>query len=267
MSYVINTPLCHIFTEPNRKTEHADEAFYGQSVDILEKRYRFLKIRTFYGYSGWVSDKEITETDYVPTHAVITNYADLLSLPKNYGLALYNVPRGSLLVEDTSFTGEGSERYMAVKTVNGGIAYVHRMNVKPLTEMTAKKTNIEAQRDAIIETAKQYLGSCYRWGGKTTCGIDCSGLAFMSYYMNGYIVHRDAKFEMTPGIKEISFEELEKGDMMFFPGHVALYIGDGLYIHSTSSLGGVGYNSFDPNSDIYNDDLRKSFERAGRVIY
>ncbi len=265
MSYVVNTPVCHIFDNPNRKSEHMDEAFYGQSVDILERRYRFLKIRTFYGYTGWVSEKEITETEYAPTHIVMSNYADLLSLPKNYALPLYNVPRGSLLVEDT--TAEPNERYMTVKTVNGGVAYVHRMNVKPIAEISVKKKEIEAGRDAIIETAKTFLGTCYRWGGKTSCGMDCSGLAFMSYYMNGYIVYRDAKFERTPGIKEIGFDALEKGDMLFFPGHVALYIGDGLYIHCTTALGGVGYNSFDENSPIYNEELKNSFERAGRVIY
>ena len=48
----------------------------------------------------------------------------------------------------------------------------------------------EAFRESIVQTAYSYLGTQYRWGGKTACGIDCSGLAFMSYFRNGILIWR-----------------------------------------------------------------------------
>ncbi|MFR6589933.1 MAG: C40 family peptidase [Gallintestinimicrobium sp.] len=50
----------------------------------------------------------------------------------------------------------------------------------------------EAFRESIMQTAYSCLGTQYRWGGKTACGIDCSGLAFMSYFRNGILIWRDA---------------------------------------------------------------------------
>lgn len=55
------------------------------------------------------------------------------------------------------------------------------------------------------------------------------------------------------------------GDLMFFPGHVAMYLEDGLYIHSTGRAGsdGVTFNSLDPASPLYREDLDLKMTAAG----
>ena len=80
----------------------------------------------------------------------------------------------------------------------------------------------ETFRESIVQTAYSYLGTQYRWGGKTACGIDCSGLAFMSYFRNGILIWRDAAIKEGYPVHEIPIEQAKPGDLLFFPGHVAI---------------------------------------------
>ena len=60
-------------------------------------------------------------------------------------------------------------------------------------------------------------------------------------------------------------EQLKKGDLLFFPGHVAMYMGDGLYCHSTAHAGDDGFtiNSLDPASPVYREDLVSRITQIG----
>lgn len=260
MKAFFNVPLCHFYIEPRLGTEHTDEAFYGQWAEVTEEKGDFCHIRAEYGYEGYVKTNELFFGDYTPTHTVISGYADLLPKPENGLLAPLCIPRGACI---QVLADGGNERYAAVKAVDGNVYYVHRRNIMTLKEKNRKRSEDEFRR-GVYEIAKLYLGSGYRWGGKTVAGIDCSGLAFMSYYMNGVVLHRDAHFEKSPVLKEITFDEAKCGDLLFFPGHVAIYVGCGLFIHSTTALGGVGYNSFDKSSPIYNGGLRDTLLHTAR---
>ena len=56
-------------------------------------------------------------------------------------------------------------------------------------------------------------------------------------------------------MKRISMDEIKKADLLYWPGHVAIYIGGGRYIHSTGASGGVVLNSLNPDHDDYREDL------------
>lgn len=262
MKAFFKVPLCHFYKEPKIGTEHTDEAFYGQSLEVLENLGDFCHIRADYGYEGYVKTEELFFGDYEATHVVTSGFGDLLPEPKNCLLAPYCIPRGSYI---KVLPEGGTERYAAVEALDGNTYYIHRRNIMTVEEKNRVRSE-EEFRKSVLETAKLYLGSGYRWGGKTVGGIDCSGLAFMSYYMNGVVLHRDAHFDKSPMLKETTLEEAKMGDLLFFPGHVAIYIGDGLYIHSTTSLGGVGYNSFDENSPIFNPGLKKSLSQVATIF-
>jgi cell wall-associated NlpC family hydrolase len=95
----------------------------------------------------------------------------------------------------------------------------------------------------IVDTAKQYLGVPYVWGGSTPSGFDCSGLTQYVFRAHGINLPRTTKEQWTVG-KSISKSQLEIGDLVFFANtytsgisHVGIYVGDNQFIHASSSKG------------------------------
>lgn len=93
-----------------------------------------------------------------------------------------------------------------------------------------------------ISVAKANLGVPYRWGGLTPKGFDCSGLVKYSFGKAGKVLPRTAADMYYQ--KGYRVKDLKTGDLMFFapnkasrPSHVAIYIGGGKMIQSSSSKG------------------------------
>ncbi|MFC7879044.1 C40 family peptidase [Isoptericola sp. NPDC057391] len=90
--------------------------------------------------------------------------------------------------------------------------------------------------DAVVETAKKYLGTPYVWGGESLAegGLDCSGLVYLSYSQHGVKLPRVARDMMREGTEIPSLAEARPGDLVIQRGgrHVGLYLGDGQMIHS-----------------------------------
>ena len=102
---------------------------------------------------------------------------------------------------------------------------------------------------AIIETAEEYLGVPYVWGGTTPSGFDCSGFLQFIFAKFDLNIPRLADEQYLLG-KTSSLDELVPGDLVFFttyePGasHCGLYLGGGDFIHAASSKG-VSISSID----------------------
>lgn len=96
--------------------------------------------------------------------------------------------------------------------------------------------------DNIIQTSKRFQGVPYLWGGDTPQGFDCSGFTQYVFRLNGIKLPRTADAQYQIGIS-VSYDNLQPGDMVFFstyapgPSHNGIYIGNGLFINSSSSLG------------------------------
>lgn len=123
-------------------------------------------------------------------------------------------------------------------------------------------------RRNIVKTAISYLGTQYRWGGKTPLGIDCSGLCSMAYLLNGIVIYRDAIIKEEFSIHEILLENVKPGDLLYFPGHIAMYIGNGKYVHATGKNGSdeVVINSLNPDDPDYREDLPKVLKAVGSLF-
>ncbi len=90
----------------------------------------------------------------------------------------------------------------------------------------------------------------------------------MSYLENGVLIYRDAAVRPEYPVREVLRGELKAGDLIFFPGHVAMYLGGGRYIHSTAYAknAGVTVNSLYPEDADYREDLAGKITGCGSVF-
>ena len=108
---------------------------------------------------------------------------------------------------------------------------------------SALKGGIATTGDAIVNTARKYIGVPYVWGGGTPSGFDCSGLVQYVFKAHGINLPRTSKQQWTAGTL-ISKSQLQPGDLVFFANtytsgvsHVGIYVGNNQFIHSSSSKG------------------------------
>ncbi len=105
-------------------------------------------------------------------------------------------------------------------------------------------TGTSSTADAIIATAKKYIGTPYLWGGTTPSGFDCSGFTQYVFRAHGITLPRTSKQQYTAGTY-VSKSNLKPGDLVFFNtdgsgiSHLGIYIGNNQFIHSSSSKGVV----------------------------
>ena len=86
--------------------------------------------------------------------------------------------------------------------------------------------------------------------------------------MNGVLIHRDARIDPAYCMKPIPRERLRRGDLLFFKGHVAMYLGEERFVHSTGKAGsdGVVINSLDPAAPDYREDLATGILQMGSIF-
>ncbi len=144
---------------------------------------------------------------------------------------------------------------------------------KPGVEEGPTTTADQRLRNAI----RSYMGTDYKYGGTSKEGLDCSGFVMMAYDKAGIKVPRSSELQFQHGQK-VSVKDLRYGDLVFFnnycynkysyatasilsgafasndqPCHVGIYIGDGHFIHSTASQGGVTVSNI--NADCWKRSL------------
>ncbi|MDO4870119.1 MAG: NlpC/P60 family protein [Bacillota bacterium] len=89
----------------------------------------------------------------------------------------------------------------------------------------------------VVNYAKNFLGNPYRWGGTSlTHGCDCSGFIYALYNHFGVGVPRMGIYKVGKGV---CLAEAKAGDVVYYPGHYAMYMGDGKIIHAYNSRVGI----------------------------
>lgn len=272
MKAIVITPVCALMEQPTKQCTLADEALYGMVVDILDAPAPgWYHIRTHYRYEGFcsaedllVDEEAVSRWEKLPKKVVYKkNFCDVLNRPHVEGWHLINLVRGSVV----SPVGEAEDGWQKVTLADGREGYVQ---ASLLDEYYTEpySTDEDELRRRLIKTAMLYFDTHYRWGGKSPMGIDCSGLTSMSYMLCGVMIFRDASIREGFPAKEIPFEDKKPGDLLYWPGHIAMYMGDDMYIHSTGKNGsdGVVINSLNPTHELYREDLVKSLKAVGSIF-
>lgn len=267
---MIRSTLAIMMQTPSTQAEIADEALCGMTVECLDRSGEWVKIRTHYHYEGWVQEKHLCTSQELaawwisaPKKVVLQSYADILSAPKVQGFLIGEATRGALL----SPMGEPENGWQKVRFCDGREGWTWGDFLGEY-KTSWNREDEPALREALTQTARTYLGTQYRWGGKSPLGIDCSGLCSMAYMLNGILIYRDANILPEFALHEIDRSEMKEGDLLFFPGHVAMYLGRNRYIHSTAgnNCHGVVINSLDPAEPDYRADLPAKITAIGSIF-
>jgi len=107
-------------------------------------------------------------------------------------------------------------------------------------DMPSRASVISETGEKVVEYAKSFLGTPYRYGGMSPSGFDCSGFVKYVYAHFGYNLNRTAASQMSNGYVVESKAELRPGDVVLFYqrgtsgyiGHAGIYVGGGQMIHS-----------------------------------
>ncbi len=169
-------------------------------------------------YVGWVrADALEAGEGEAPTHKVAALSTFLYPLPD-----MKEPPLGVLPL--TAACAVVEERGGFARLACGGWAFAKHL----------------APVDAVLETdpvatAERMLGAPYLWGGRTPMGIDCSGLAQIALACAGIAAPRDSDMQRGEvGEPVPAGEAPRRGDLVFFPGHVALMRDAATLVHATA---------------------------------
>ena len=264
---VVIKNVVSINQEPQLESELTDEVLHGMVLDIIDKQDEtWYKVRTQYDYFGYVHKNDIVIDNMKASKWQRYNYAiwrpmaDVMTEPKYGSRVATTLVRGCLI----EHMGVYEDKWEKIGLADGSRGWIRTGFAHYVLKLSAADDE-EKLRKSIVETALDYIGTQYRWGGKSHFGIDCSGLAEMAYMMNGYLIPRDAGPQQEY-MKAIKREEAKPGDLLFFPGHVAVYIGEGRYVHATGREGYTLINSFNIGSGDYREDLDKSQIGTGTIF-
>lgn len=268
---VVNKTIGILKNEPKMTSENVDEVLFGMNVEILKKAPdNWFYIRTHYNYEGYIKGTSLLINDAnsitwnnEKNVTVLNSFADVLNIPETFGYPIEILTRGANLISTNEISENGN--FAKVKLPDSRIGWIRKSFLSQLRNTYNIKDEKNLRKN-LTKAALSYLGTQYRWGGKTPLGIDCSGLCSMAYMLNGIFIYRDAKIKNGFPIKEIAFEKLKPGDLIFFPGHVAMYLGNGNYVHSSNRNDTVKINSFNYRSENYNEYLDKSPKRFGSIF-
>jgi hypothetical protein len=136
------------------------------------------------------------------------------------------------------------------------------------------RSEIEKRIDAIIAYTQHAMNqpNHYLWGGTVPPNYDCSGLMQAAFASVGIWIPRDS-YQQHNFTQPISIEEAQPGDLLFFSSgkritHVALYLGDLKYIHSSGKdrgRNGIGIDTLSAQGDAFSQYYHQLYCGAGRI--
>ncbi len=247
------------------------QALMGMPVRVLKQAGGWVYVQTPDRYLGWCERSAVYLTDSLERERwkksqrvlVTSRYSTIRDVES--GAVLSDLVAGCLL-EQTRRRGDG----IYVKTPGGIEGIVEASDVMPFD---ADHFPDAMDVEKLEATALSLMRTPYLWGGTSVGALDCSGFTKTVYWMQGFILARDASLQARYGEDvpvDKGWELFKKGDLLFFSPdegseritHVGLYLDDSEFIHEA---GKVKINSLDSTRVDYSDYRARTLVKARRL--
>ena len=220
----VGVPVADLCAAPDGGRDK--QMLFGQAFTVLEDHEGWaFGFDPTDGYVGYLPSPSLSEP-VTATHRVTARSSHLYTRADIKSADLMALSYGSLL----AVTGETGETGAFVELATGG--FVPRQHVAPLGWVAADP----------VAQAEAFLGTPYLWGGNNGAGIDCSGLVQQALLAAGVPCPRDSD------LQSVAWPEItgpaQRGDLVFWKGHVAMMVSDTDMIHANAHHMAVAVEPF-----------------------
>ncbi|PXW70044.1 NlpC/P60 family protein [Blastomonas natatoria] len=202
----------------NRDAEAVSQLLAGEGFALLDSAGEWgWGYGVHDGYCGYVLLDGLTRDDAEPTHVVHVRRALVFAEPSIKTPVVASLPMGArIAVQGVSECG----RFFAVE--GGWMSVRHALGLDALTCDP-------------VDRALQLIGAPYLWGGRSGDALDCSGLVQLVLMLAGHAAPRDSDQQRDAlGRALADPEPLQRGDLVFFPGHVGIMADADTLVHANA---------------------------------
>jgi gamma-D-glutamyl-L-lysine dipeptidyl-peptidase len=257
---IVNVAEGNLRNSPEETAELNSQALLGTPLKVLERKGKWLHVQSPDKYIAWIDGS--TTVEMQKSKAEIYFKDKKIIFAGFHGKVKRDTSANSWPLRDVSLGAilrvkDSTQTMYEVMLPDNKIGFLPKSDLQYPEVFQGNKTEQDLRNSAF-----DFLGIPYLWGGTSTKGVDCSGFVRMLYHRNGFYLPRDASQQAllgNPVSIENNFKNLKQGDLLFFGNsqsgrviHVAMWVGDMQFIHS---MGMVKLNSFDekdPAFDNYN---------------